>query len=191
MEKTNEFSFIYFGKTKYINNGAFTSFNFDSEESMLKEIEKIYENDKQDYLEKGKWPNTRFLYRNDIWAYYYNLQLNDKDINLDKYLDFDYNTEEWSRERLLELVNKYGRNILFQFCCYEGSNSDKDFDEWLEENKNYYFMPSFSYEGGNLIDSNIKGVNYLEELYKLSCERIGDTIIIAGDFVNYDQPKKK
>lgn len=186
MEKTNEFSFIYFGKTKYINNGALTSFNFDSEESMLKEIEKIYENDKQDYLEKGKWPNTRFLYRNNIWAYYFYLQLNDKDINLDKYLDFDYNTEEWSRERLLELVNKYGRNILFTFCCYSNSgfDLDKDFDEWYEEDRMPYENLTLSRTDGTLPD-------YLEELYKLSCERIGDTIIVAGDFVNYDQPKKK
>ena len=105
---------------------------------------------------------------------------------MDKYLDFDYNTEEWSRERLLELVNKYGRNILYTFCCYSNSDFDldKDFDKWYEEDR----MP---YE--NLTQSRTDGTlpDYLEELYKLSCERIGETIIITGDFVNYDQPKKK
>ena len=127
--------------TEYIYNDiSIAKYFFDNEEAMYKAIANIYQKDKQKYLETGVWTDSRFFERNDLWLFYYLLKLIDEDINLDKYLEGNYNSKEWPRERLIDLVKVHGMNILFSFYCYTCSDSKQSFPDWYLENYMYFTL---------------------------------------------------
>lgn len=133
-EYENKFRVIFKEGEEWIYNSALsTVWDFDSEESLHKYLEEIYIKDKKKYLRTGVWPNTKFFFRDGSWTYYYYMQLNDPEVKLKNYLDFDYCSSNWSRERLIELTEKYGKNILFPFCVYSSTNPNMSFEDWYND----------------------------------------------------------
>ncbi len=133
-ERTNKFHIVVKYGKKWVDNSAlYLKIDCDSVESLHKQIEEIYKEDKTQYLETGIWPDIIFRNRDGYWAHYYYLQLTDPKVKLEKYLDFDYNVHDWPRERIIELANKYGKNILFLFGIYSSTNQDMSFEEWNQE----------------------------------------------------------
>ena len=133
----NEKLFDLIIKDCYENNKLIPSFCFIDKDSKIKYTEEKYFNDKEEYLKTNVWPEVGASYRDSIWAYYYYLQITDRSINLNKYFDFDYDTTKWTRDKLKELMNKYGRNILFAFGVYSSVKTDLSFDDWYKETKEF------------------------------------------------------
>jgi len=117
---------------------------FMSESDIVKYVSVRYQLDKQEFLKTGIWPKEQFLERDYNWSYYYFLQLTDMSINLDKYLDFDYDNKEFPRDRLIEIFFSYGLCGLSKFYTYVNSKLkhykyacnkyvEKDFDEYMRE----------------------------------------------------------
>ena len=137
----NEFYINENNGEEWIYNSAIsTTYSFDNIESLHKYLDERYKSDKVKYLLTGKWPNTRFCYRDSSWIYYYYLQLTDPEVKLNKYFDFDYYSSDWTRESIIELTEKYGEWILFPFCVYSDTNPNKPFDEWYEEYKKMHTL---------------------------------------------------
>ena len=105
----------------------------------LKETEKIsivarkYKQDRKEFMKTGEWPQGMFLKRDLMWCYYYFLQLTDTSFNLDKYFDFDYDKEEWNRDKLIKAVESYGLNALFHFCVYSSKEREGSFQDYMVE----------------------------------------------------------
>ena len=116
-----------------INNGyVIPSFCFKTYDEKIKYAAYMYFNDKRKYISTKTWPNKKFWYKDLIWTYYYYLQITDYLLDLDKYLDFPYDTTKWSRKDLEKLIMKYGTSVLFKFSIYASLKSNKSFDEWYE-----------------------------------------------------------
>lgn len=99
----------------------------------------MYFNDKKEYVSTNTWPTKKFLQRDLIWTYYYYLQIMDCNMDLDKYFDFSYDTNKWTRKDIEKLMLKYGINILFIFAIYNSLNTNQSFDEWyLDYQKHNY-----------------------------------------------------
>ena len=107
------------------------SAEINNDTDIIKYITSKYQNDKKEYLNTGNWPKVMFYQRDMLWSYYYYLQLTDMSINLEKYLDFDYDTSKWNRSRLISAVHQYGLNALYQICLYSGQDSNLSFDEYM------------------------------------------------------------
>ncbi len=129
----------------YLNNKLIPSFCFINNNGKREYTEQKYFIDKERYLIDKKWPEVGASYRDSVWAYYYYLLISDHSINLDKYLDFDYDTTKWTRDKLKELINKYGKSILFAFGVYSTSKTDLLFDEWYENEKEFVYSLSDEY----------------------------------------------
>ncbi len=104
-------------------------------------IEEKYQCDKKRYLVTGTWPKVHFCLYDESWAYYNCLKLSDLDVTLKNYLDFDYDSSDWPREKLMELIYKYGTFVLFYFLIYLDCNSNMPFEDWY---KGYYEIHSIS-----------------------------------------------
>ena len=76
------------------------SYCFISTNEKLKYAAYIYYNDKMIYAKTKKWPKRHFLVRDLVWTYYYYLQISDTNLDLDKYLDFTYDTNKYKRKDL-------------------------------------------------------------------------------------------
>jgi len=98
-------------------------------------VVKKYYNDRKEYLNTGIWPKSFFDNDEFVWIYYNYLKITDYSINLNKYLDFDY-ANLFSRDRLVELMNKYGQNILVDLYIYYSSDLSLSFEEWYNNNYN-------------------------------------------------------
>lgn len=137
MKEKEEFEFIkqfeVIANNCKKNNMVIPSYCFKTTDDKLKYAAYMYFNDKREYHKTGTWPVKSFWQRDMIWTYYYYLQISDSSLDLDKYLDFDYDTNKWTRKDLENLMVKYGTNILFKFSMYCGLNTDKDFDTWYQE----------------------------------------------------------
>lgn len=96
------------GKSRYIPGIYYLSID-----TVLYYVRKKYLSDKSKFLLSGSWPDPGFINKNKFWAYYYFLQIQDNDLNLDKYLDFSYDTTYWTKSKLLNAINKYGYEILY------------------------------------------------------------------------------
>ncbi len=121
------------------NGYVIPSYCFKTYYDKIKYAAYIYFNDKKEYLKTGIWPTKKFLQRDLIWTYYYYLQITDHNIDLDKYLNFPYETNKWTREDIENLMLKYGTNVLFKFAIYICLNTNESFDEWyLDYQKNNY-----------------------------------------------------
>ena len=107
------------------------------ENDVIKYTKKRYAHDKEIYLNTGNWPETLFYRRDSFWSYYHYLSLIDEDINLGKYLDFEYDTNIWTKEDLLHIVNKYGHRALFELKVYLDLDRDMTFDEYMTLRQKY------------------------------------------------------
>ena len=134
----NKFDVFIKDGEEWIYNSVFYLYDFDSPESLKKHIEDRYNSDKLKYLITGKWPNIHFYYRDSIWISYYYMQLTDPEVVLKNYFDFCYYTPDWPRDKIIELTNKYGKSILFDFCVYSDTNPNMSFDDWYEEKQALY-----------------------------------------------------
>ncbi len=118
---------------------------FKTDDERLKYAVKWYFKSKKDYHKTGVWIDPKFWQRDIIWIYYYYLKISDHSLNLDKYLDIDYNTSIWTRSELESLMNKYGKNSLMLFIIYNNLETDKSFDEWYQtESENFSYIQSFN-----------------------------------------------
>lgn len=99
----------------------------------LKYAAYIYFTDKLTYSKTKEWPIRHFLIRDLVWTYYYYLQISDCSLELDKYLDFRYDTNKYKRKDLEKLMNNYGTSVLYKFSVYNSRNEEKDFDSWIIE----------------------------------------------------------
>ncbi len=115
---------------------------FTGKEIIIDDIKKKYLIDKKRYLNTGIWPNIKFYYRDDKWEYYYYLQLMDKDLDLEKYLDFDYDVNKWNRDDIIDLINEYGLGILLAFYIYSKLETKLSFDEWFTKYQDYLSIPT-------------------------------------------------
>ena len=106
------------------------SYCFKTYDEKIKYAAYIYFNDKNEYLKTGIWPTKKFLQRDLIWTYYYYLQVTDSNIDLEKYFDFSYDTNKWTKEDIINLMLKYGTNVLFKFAIYTTLKTSESFDEW-------------------------------------------------------------
>lgn len=109
------------------------SYCFISTNEKLKYAAYIYYNDKMIYAKTKKWPKRHFLVRDLVWTYYYYLQISDTNLDLDKYLDFTYDTNKYKRKDLERLMINYGTSVLFKFSIYNSLREEKDFDIWVKE----------------------------------------------------------
>ena len=124
------------------NNEKDKVVGFTGKEIALYSIREKYLNDKKAYLTTGSWPNVIFSYRDDAWEYYYYFQLMDKDLNLAKYLDFDYDVNKWKRDDIVLLINEYGLGILLALYIYSNIKTNLSFDEWYMKYQNYLCIPT-------------------------------------------------
>ena len=128
---------------EYIYNGDGTKVvGFTGKEIAIYDIREKYLMDKKSYLNTGIWPNNIFNYRDDMWEYYYYLQLMDKDIDLEKYLDFDYDVDKWKRDDIIDLINEYGLGILLALNIYSNIETKLSFDEWFIKYQDYLSIPT-------------------------------------------------
>ena len=120
---------------------SMVAFSIYDDAEMVSLVKTRYENDKKEYLESGQWPKGAFFRRDDMWSYYFFLQLTDTTINLEKYLDFDYDSSKFDRDSLISIVFRHGFKVLFLFCLYISSGSDMNFDDFVskkeQENREY------------------------------------------------------
>ena len=127
---------------EYIYNGDGNKVvSFTGNEIRVDDIKEKYLFDKNRYLTTGNWPKNLFNYRDDKWEYYYYLQLMDKDIDLEKYLDFDYDVDKWKRDDIINLIDDYGLGILLAFYIYSNTSTDLSFDEWFMKYRDYLCIP--------------------------------------------------
>ena len=103
-----------------------------SNEEISNYAKKRYEIDKKNYLSSGIWNKPFFYDRSKLWSYYYWLQLWDKDINLQMYFDYDYDTNIWTREKIQQSLKNYDENYIFQFLLFLHSNLNISFDEYIQ-----------------------------------------------------------
>ncbi len=117
---------------------------FQTDDERLKYAVKWYFSSKREYRKTGRWTDPKFWQRDIIWVYYYYLKISDHSLNLDKYLDIDYNTSKWTRGELESLMNKYGKNILMLFVIYYNLETDKSVDEWYQtKSETFSYIKSF------------------------------------------------
>ena len=117
------------GEIKMMAPMASAAINNDTD--IIKYATAKYQNDKKEYLKTGNWPEVMFYRRDMLWSYYYYLQLTDMNVNLEKYLDFDYDTNKWNRSKLISAVHQYGLNALFQIRLYSDQDSNLSFDDYM------------------------------------------------------------
>ncbi len=136
------------------------SYCFKTYDDKLKYAAYMYFNDKKEYISSKTWPIKRFWYRDLIWTYYYYLQISDCNNELEKYLDFPYDTNNWTRKDLENLIVKYGNNVLFHFAIYSGLKTDKSFDEWYQSDYQEY------YDYFDSIQEKINSFNMFDKVIK-------------------------
>lgn len=140
MKEKEEFNIIkqfeMVAKNAEANGYVIPSYCFYSTTERLKYAAYLYFNDKMSHAKTKKWPKRKFLQRDLVWTYYYYLQISDCNLNLDKYLDFDYDTNKYSRKDLEIMMVNYGTSVLFKFSVYNYLKSDKEFSEWLNDYQN-------------------------------------------------------
>jgi hypothetical protein len=110
---------------------------FKNKEETEEYINRKYEEDRNEYITSGKWPVAHFYQKDELWCYYYYLKLTDLSIDLDHYFDFPYDTNTWTREKIINLMNSYGVFILYQLASYLSRNSELSFDEWYKRENDY------------------------------------------------------
>ena len=66
----------------------------------------------------------------------------DKNINLEKYLDFDYDVNKWKRNDIINLINDYGLGILLAFNIYSNVETSLSFDDWYSKYQDYLGIPT-------------------------------------------------
>ena len=142
-KKTELYTFVANGVECIDNSEASKEMEFENVGELIDAVKRRYEQDKKVYLATGSWPNIHFVYRDNVWDYYYYLQLMDKDINLDKYLDFDYDTTKWTRDDIIEIINRYGMGILFALSLYINVETDLSFDDWFIKYNEHFNIPTF------------------------------------------------
>ena len=118
------------------NNIMIPTYCFKTDDEKINYVVKEYFEDKKTYLSTGVWPSKKFLQRDMIWEYYYYLKITDCTLKLDNYLDFNYDTDVWTREELERTMNKYGKKVLFKLAVYLELKPGKSFDEWYQEELN-------------------------------------------------------
>ncbi len=124
---------------------------FTKEEIHVDSVREKYLQDKQKYLETGVWPEVKYYVRDDAWEYYYYLQLMDKDLNLDKYFDFDYDINKFSRDDLISLINEYGLGVILTIYIYTKAETDLTIDEWINKYKDSLIIPlAINTDGNNI-----------------------------------------
>ena len=121
-------------------NALAPGFCFNTVDEAIEYACKKYFEDRKEYQSSGVWPKRGAWQRcGHVWLYYYYLQISDFSLNLNKYLDFDYDTNKWTRNELVKLINKYGKNVLHYFSFYIHSLTDKSFDEWYESEESTFY----------------------------------------------------
>ena len=91
-----------------------------------------YNKDKQEYLKTGAWPNTNFRKKDRWWAKYFFLQLTDEDVKLNKYFDFDYDTAEWTRDKLIDLVLGNEIESLIKLSLHSQTDKSTTLSEYIK-----------------------------------------------------------
>ena len=113
-------------------NVVVPSYCFKTNDDKINYVVKTYFEDRKIYLKTHKWPEKHFLQRDMIWEYYNYLKITDCSLKLDKYFDFNYDTETWTRKELEKTMNKYGKKILFRLAIYLELKPGMSFDEWYQ-----------------------------------------------------------
>ena len=117
------------GEDVYLNALSLKQFSISE---ILTYTKKRYQIDKKNYLNSGIWNKPFFHERGNLWAHYYWLQLWDKDIDLPKYFDYDYDTNIWTREKIQQSLINYDESYMFQFLLFLRSGLKTiSFDEYI------------------------------------------------------------
>jgi hypothetical protein len=75
----------------------------------------------------------------------------DKDLNLDKYFDFDYDINKFSRYDLISLINEYGLGVILTIYIYTKAETDLTIDEWINKYKDSLIIPlAINTDGNNI-----------------------------------------
>ena len=89
-----------------------------TEEQIKDCVTRKYQKDKESYIERSTWPIIFFIGGDKLYNYYMYLRLTDESIDLTNYLNIPYNIDIWPKERLLELINKYGISVISEIRDY-------------------------------------------------------------------------
>ena len=101
-------------------------------DDIVKYINKRYKKDKQEYLKTGIWPVVHFYRYDNIYNYYYLLKITDPDLELDKYLDVEYDSKEWPKERIIGLIFERGIDIIPYIVRYLKEKTTIPFNTWYK-----------------------------------------------------------
>ena len=112
---------------------------FLSNEQLVRYVTKKYIKDKEEYLKTGKWPKVKFHYndkRSDkLDNYYYLLRIMDTDIELDNYLDVEYDSKKYPKNFLIQIILEYNASIIPFLRYYVKEQPNQSFYQWYMENK--------------------------------------------------------